>query len=321
MSLLSAGLSAGRRGRVISIGECMVELSRGDDGRFGLGFGGDTYNTAIYMARLGVSVAYASLLGDDRYSQGIVDLAKAEAVDVDLIGIVAGRTPGLYMIETAPNGERTFSYWRDRAPARELFNGEHALVVASAMNSAQLIFLSGITLSLYDAHGLDELEAALKAAKLCGARVAIDGNYRPRGWGVNDAGLTRARQVFERFFRLADVALPTFDDEQMLWGDASIEATTARLQSWGIGEVVIKLGANGAQVCSDGTSVHVPVPAPVTAVDTTAAGDSFNAAYLAARLNRELPVAAARAGHVLAGAKVGYRGAIMPRTAMPQDQV
>jgi 2-dehydro-3-deoxygluconokinase len=296
--------------RVVSIGECMVELARQSDGRFVSGYGGDTYNTAVYLARLGVPVAYATKLGDDPYSQGITAAARAEGVATDLIAHVPGRNAGLYMIETAANGERTFHYWRERAPARELFEGEHALVVAAAMNDATLVYLSGITLSLYDAHGLDALEAALGAAKTCGARVAIDGNFRPRGWGGD---ILRARTVFERFLRLADVALPTFDDEQLLWGDTTPQQTLARMAAWGVGEVALKRGADGALVQIGGATVSVPCPQSVTPVDTTAAGDSFNAAYLASRLRAATPEAAALAGHALAARVIQHRGAIIPR--------
>jgi 2-dehydro-3-deoxygluconokinase len=299
-------------GRVISIGECMVELARGPDGRFALGYGGDTYNTAVYLARAGVPTAYATLLGDDPYSRGIADLARTEGVATDLIAHLPGRNAGLYMIETAANGERTFHYWRDRAPARELFDGEQAMAVAAAMNDAALVYLSGITLSLYGTRGLDALEAALQAAKTCGARVAIDGNYRPRGWGGD---VVRARATFERFFRLADVALPTFDDEQMLWGDTAPAQTLARLAGWGIGEVALKRGAEGAITMAAGATTEVAVLNAVTPVDTTAAGDSFNAAYLAARLKGQSPPDAARAGHALAGVVIQHRGAIVPKAA------
>ena len=301
------------RQRVISIGECMVELARGSDGRFGLGFGGDTYNTAVYLARLGIPTAYATQLGDDPYSDGIVAAARAEGVATDLITQVPGRNAGLYMIETSAAGERTIHYWRDRAPARELFDDAEDVRVGAAMKTAALVYLSGITLSLYSAQGLEALEAALKTAKTAGVRVAIDGNYRPRGWG-GDTG--RARATFERFFRLADIALPTYDDEQMLWGDTAPEQTLARLTAWGIGEIALKRGGDGAIVLADGTRTTVPVPKAVTPVDTTAAGDSFNAAYLAARLRAEAPADAARAGHALASIVIRHRGAIVPKDAM-----
>jgi 2-dehydro-3-deoxygluconokinase len=107
-------------GRVVTVGECMVELARGSDGRFGLAYGGDTFNTAAYLARAGVPVSYATAVGDDPYSAGILELARQEGVGTDLVVILKGRMPGLYLIETN-SGERTFWYWRDRAAARDLF--------------------------------------------------------------------------------------------------------------------------------------------------------------------------------------------------------
>src|SRR5947207_4103512 len=112
---------AQQRSRVISIGEVMIELARGGDGRFGIGCGGDTFNTAVYLARAGIDVAYATALGDDPYSDGIAALASAEGVGTDTIVRVPGRMPGLYLIETDPSGERRFYYWRDNSPARDLF--------------------------------------------------------------------------------------------------------------------------------------------------------------------------------------------------------
>ena len=144
--------------RAVAIGECMVELARGTDGRFGQSFGGDTFNTAVYLARAGVPTAYATALGDDPYSDGIVALAEAEAVATDLMIRRPGRMPGLYLIETTPAGERTFHYWRDRSPARELLDGDDADAIGSAIEGAKLVYLSGITLSLYSDLALDRLE-------------------------------------------------------------------------------------------------------------------------------------------------------------------
>jgi 2-dehydro-3-deoxygluconokinase len=309
-------LTFAKAGPVISIGECMVELARGPDGRFGLAFGGDTFNTAVYMARSGADVAYATALGDDSYSDGIRALARAEGVADDLIASKPGRMPGLYMIETSASGERSFAYWRDRAPARELFDGGGSPALLASMADARLIYFSGVTLSLYGEAGRDAFAAALSAAKSNGARIAMDNNFRPRGWG-SDAASARAnaRPVFERFWRLADIALPTFDDEQALWDDASPSATASRLAALGVAEIVVKNGADGATVCSGGLGVEVACPGRITPVDTTAAGDSFNGGYLAARLRGEPPAAAALAGHRLAGIVIQHRGAIVPRDA------
>lgn len=299
-------------GCAVSIGECMVELARGDDGRFGLGFGGDTYNSAVYMARLGLKVAYATALGDDPYSAGIMASAQAEGLDTRAILTVPGRTPGLYLIETN-RGERTFHYWRDRAPARELFELPDTGKVIEMMRTASIIYLSGVTLSLYSPKGLDHFAEALTEARKSGTRVVMDSNFRPRGW-AGDAAETR--KVFQRFWALADIALPTFDDEAALWGDAEPAATIARLSALGPSEIVAKLGADGALAWAGGDPVLIPCPRAITPVDTTAAGDSFNAAYVAARRNGAKLADAVFAGHRLAGIVIEHPGAVVPRAAM-----
>jgi 2-dehydro-3-deoxygluconokinase len=296
--------------RVVSIGEVMIEMTRGSDGRFAIGCGGDTFNTAVYLARSGIDVAYATALGDDRYSDGIVSLASVEQIDTDLIMRVPGRLPGLYLIETNPAGERTFNYWRDVAPARELFELADWGRIAEGILSARLVYFSGITLSLYSNIGLGRFLAILEMARKQGVRIAFDSNYRPRAW---KGDLARTRTVFSEALKRVDVAMPTFDDEALLWGDGSPEATIERLQSFGIGEIVVKNGPNSALVVAGGHREFIAVPSVVMPVDTTAAGDSFNAGYMAARLLGTDPGEAAVAGHNLAAEVIQHRGAIVPR--------
>jgi 2-dehydro-3-deoxygluconokinase len=300
------------KNRVISIGEVMVELSRGADGRYGFAFGGDTFNTSVYLARAGIPVSYATAMGDDPYSDGLLALAAAEGVSSELITRVPGRMPGLYMIETDGKGERKFYYWRDTSPARDVFELDNWANLCEQLLTARLIYFSGITLSLYSNTGLGRFLATLELARKQGVKVAFDGNFRPRGWKGDAA---RARTVFTEALKRVDIALPTFEDEAMLWGDTNPEATVARLQAYGIGEIAVKNGQENA-LCADRNGREtVPVPEVVQPIDTTAAGDSFNAAYLAARLNGENPVQAAMAAHGLAGQVIRHRGAIMPRAA------
>jgi len=297
---------------VIAIGEVMIELSRGTDGRYGLAFGGDTFNTAVYLARAGVQVSYATALGDDPYSDNLMAFADAEGVASDLVTRLPGRMPGLYLIETDAAGERRFYYWRDTSPARELFELPDWSRLAERLLTARLIYFSGITLSLYSNLGLGRFLATLEMAREKGVKIAFDGNYRPRGW---KGDVARTRTVFMEALKRVDMALPTFDDEATLWGDTSPDATVNRLQAFGIGEIVVKNGQNAALVALQGQRELVPVPEIVQAVDTTAAGDSFNAAYLASRLNGEDPAPSVTNAHKLAGQKIRHRGAIMPRAA------
>jgi 2-dehydro-3-deoxygluconokinase len=301
-----------RRRPIISVGECMVELARGGDGRFGLAYGGDTFNTSVYLARAGAEVSYATALGDDPYSAGILNLARHEGVGTTLITIATGRMPGLYLIETSAKGERTFHYWRDRSPARELFDGPGAEAIVTSMQQAGLVFFSAVTLSLYSTAGLARFAEALQRARIAGTTIVMDGNYRPRGW-QNDP--EQARGVIHRFWALTDLALPTFDDEALLWGDADATATIARLRALGAREVAVKLGQDGALVATDGVPTAVPAPTRIAPIDTTGAGDSFNAAYLAARMQGRTPIIAAQDGNRLAGIVIQHRGAVVPAEA------
>jgi 2-dehydro-3-deoxygluconokinase len=300
--------------RVIAVGEVMIELSRGSDGRFGLSCSGDTFNTAIYLARAGVDVAFATALGDDRHSDRILALAAAEGIGHDLILRVPGRVPGLTLIDLGEAGERNYSHWRDAAPARELFELPSWPAIAEALTSARMIYFSGITLSLYSNTGLGRFIATLELARKSGTKVVFDGNFRPKGWRGD---LARTRTVYIEALKRVDIALPAYDDEAVLWGDPSPEATVDRLQAFGIGEITVKNGPHSALVASDSHREFVPVLEVVEPLDTTAAGDSFNAAYLAARLAGESPAAAASAGHKLAAQKIRHRGAIMPRASAP----
>ena len=298
--------------RVIAVGEVMIEMARGDAG-FAMSCGGDTFNTAVYLARAGIDVSFATALGDnDPFSRSILALAAAEGVKTDVVLLAPGRLPGLCLIEPDAAGKRQHYHWRVGSPARDLFELPDWGRVAASLLDARLVYFSGVTLSLYSNAGLGRFLAALELARQQGVKVAFDGNFRPHGWRGD---LPRARTVFIEALKRADIALPAFDDEAVLWGDASPEQTIARLQAFGIAEIVVKNGPHSALIAADGRIEAVPVPEVVEPVDATAAGDSFNAGYLAARLKGESPAAAAGAAHRLAGAKIQHRGALMPRSA------
>jgi 2-dehydro-3-deoxygluconokinase len=299
--------------KVACIGECMVEFAQSDGNLFRRGFGGDTLNTALYLSRLGIDTSYVTALGDDPLSEAMLSAWRVENIRTDDVLRVPGRVPGLYMIERDARGERSFLYWRDRAPARELFDRADDSMLERLADFDWLYF-SGISLSLYGETGRAKLRELLAAARKRGGRIAFDGNYRPRGWADKET----AQRAFSEILALVDLALPTLDDEQMLFGDADAEACVARLKAAGIGEVVVKRGALGCLIDADGARSDIAPPHALQPVDTTAAGDSFNAGYLAARINGAPPKEAARIGHRLAGAVIMTPGAVIPRDAMPK---
>jgi 2-dehydro-3-deoxygluconokinase len=303
-----------RASSIALFGECMIELREEPDGRLSRGYGGDVLNTAVYLSRLLGNVAtirFITVMGDDAFSEDMIASWVDEGICCDSVGRKSSALPGLYLVQTDASGERQFHYWRNAAPARDLLEPEWQTIQDRIFDSSW-IYLSGITLAISSEAGRERLVSGLAKAKERGVTIAFDGNYRPALWGDADI----ARSWHRRLWSLTDIALPSADDEKNLFLDADIVATAHRLGDYGISEIAIKQGV-GPVILSDGKA-HTSVPVPVVrqVVDTTAAGDSFNAGYLAARLVGRSPDEAAKKGMELASCVVQHRGAIIDKDQM-----
>lgn len=301
---------------MLCLGECMVELVEKPDGTLTRGMGGDTFNTALYLARLGVPTGYVTALGDDPFSTEMLASWKQEGIDTRFVALVPGRVPGLYLIRTDDSGERSFFYWRDSAPVRQLFDLPQTEAIVAALAGAGVIYLSGITLSLFGAADRDRLFGALVKARSAGAKVAFDSNFRPRGWPDRAV----ARSVFVRIFAMSDIVFVSVEDYAQLFGVDDPEAIIGAIRQAGVPEAVVKLPSPSCVLVTAQAAETVEAEPVANVVDTTAAGDSFAAAYLAVRCGRDGSAReAALAGHRLAGTVVQHRGAIIPMAAMPAE--
>jgi 2-dehydro-3-deoxygluconokinase len=299
--------------RVACIGECMIELGQLDlyAGTARIGFAGDTLNTATYLARLGVSVAYVTNLGMDAFSDRMAAGWQDEGIDVSLVGRDATRLPGIYAIETDAAGERSFRYWREASAARTLFAGAGARL--EDLDGFDVIYLSGITLAILPSDVRASLIAKAADLKAGGKQVIFDTNYRPRLWPDE----ATARDCFAAMWAATTLALPSYDDEERLFPGQTPVQVLHRIAALGPSEVVLKNGAVGPLIRHSGQTLQTALPPAARVVDTSGAGDSFNAGYLAARLAGRPPTDAAAAGHSVASTVIGHHGAVIPRAAMP----
>lgn len=305
--------------RIVIVGEAMLELS-GATGPVRLGQaltltqGGDTLNTAFCLARLGQSVSYVTALGTDPYSDAMIAAWQDEGIDTAHVLRHPARMPGLYAIRTDARGERSFHYWRDLSAAREMFDLPGSDEAAEAAERADWLYFSGITLSILPEDGRERLLALAKAVRSRGGRVAFDPNFRSRGWPDPAA----ARGLFNRLAPDIDLLLPSLDDEDALFGPAEPAVHMARWRTAGTGLIVAKQGEKGCWVLDAGADApvhHAGMPAE-RVVDTTGAGDCFNAGFLAAILAGAGSAEAALRACTLARAVVGYPGAIPPAKAI-----
>lgn len=284
--------------KVACIGEAMIELSMANDDAQ-IGIAGDTLNTAIYLHRSApdLIVEYVTCLGDDPFSARIRNFVSGQGVGTSAIRTIAGASPGLYAITTAPDGERSFTYWRANAAARQLFSdGDFG-----SLDHYDTLYISGISMAILPHDIRLALIDYLRTSKI---RLVYDSNYRPRLWDSTD----HARAITSAMWARADIALPSIDDEMALFEQTAAQVTARFAKHNGQG--ALKRGPEGP--ISIGDAVTQSYPAAAHVIDTTAAGDSFNGGYLGALLSGHPQADALMAGHTLAAQVVQHHGAIMP---------
>ena len=289
----------------------MVELSLDGAGSTAqLGFAGDTLNTAIYLAREmpgAHDVSFVTCLGTDAFSDRMIAFVESEDVRPAVIRHEE-RIPGLYAISTDERGERSFSYWRDSSAARTMFQSGGAPDFA-ALDGYDVVYLSAITLAILPSEIRLALLEWIAGFRSNGGLFAFDSNYRPRLWESVDA----ARETVSGAWRQCDIGLPSVDDEMALFGDRDGQAALQRLEGYGIVVGALKRGAEGPVPINADANPGNQYPAAGSVVDTTAAGDSFNGAFLSVYLAGGSLDEAMMAGHNRAARVIGMRGAIVPR--------
>jgi 2-dehydro-3-deoxygluconokinase len=302
--------------RIAIIGECMIELNGTPFGNMQQAYGGDSLNTAVYMARTAgqsVEIDYISALGIDAISDGMVSRWQQEGINTEHVLRDKTRQPGLYLIQLDDQGERTFLYWRNQSAARYIVRHPDFAQIELHLQTVDMVYVSGISLAILPAEDRQQLVTLLEQLASSGVEIAFDSNYRPGLWDNAD----EARNCYKQILSFTSLALVTDDDEEALWGDTSSQATLDRLQSAGVKKVVLKMGPRGCLYSDFNTKTpELIATTPVdTVIDTTSAGDSFNAGFLAGYLTNKTPPEAALQGHQLAGTVIQHKGAIIPTFA------
>lgn len=308
------------------IGECMIELSTitndgvkdnsdSTDIAIKQSFGGDSMNTAIYLKKLAgdaIDVHYISGMGTDLLSKKLIKQWQDYGINTDSVLLDPVKHAGLYMIQNDASGERTFQYWRNDSAAKYLVQHNNFNDIINKLNSVDAIYLSGISLAILPEEDCNTMLSHLEQLAKKGIIIIFDSNYRPALWSSK----IHCQQISQKMYSLSTLALVTFDDEHELWEDESLDACRTRLHQQGIKELVIKDGENGCQysintALFDTQIEYYPTKKVSHVVDTTAAGDSFNAGFLAYWLQSNPIKHCAYAGNQVAGQVIQQKGAIV----------
>ena len=298
--------------KIVLMGECMLELRQAKGDVMNRSFAGDTFNTAVYMKRTFAQqdIAFMTAVGQDSISQQMVSACSSENLNNQHVFAQSERNPGIYLVQTDEQGERSFLYWRDSSAAKQVMQYVDQQAIAE-LCKADLFFFSGISIAILEPQDRDAFWAMLAQLKQAGVKIGFDPNYRPRLWNSAD----EAKTEFAKAYAASDIMLPGVDDFKQLYAIDSLDDILTFCQPFNIQELVLKNGPESVYCQLDGKLTHVAITPVTNVLDTTSAGDSFNGVYLGARLAGHSVTSAVNLASVAAGIVIQHPGAIAPADA------
>ncbi|MBA3476997.1 MAG: sugar kinase [Lautropia sp.] len=293
--------------RIVCLGEPMLEFNRQEDGRYLAGHGGDTSNCAIAAARQGASVGYLTCLGNDAFGDSFMTLWATEGVDASEVRRDPQAHTAVYFVDHA-DGEHRFTYLRAGSAASRMTPQS---LPQAYIAGAEMLHVSGISQAISDS-ACDTVFQAIALARASGVTVSYDTNLRLKLWP-----LERARAITHAAMRDCDIAMPGLEDAVHLTGLDEPDAIADFYLNLGAGTVALTLGRAGTLVATAQRRERISVR-EVAAVDATAAGDTFDGAFLAELLEGRDPFAAARYANAAAALSTLGFGAVAPMPSRAQ---
>ncbi len=293
---------------IVSIGEPMVEFCASQEGRLGdvieytRGWGGDTSNFIVAVARLGGKAGYVCRLGGDEFGRSFLDLWRREGVDASRVVVELSGFTAVYFISLTGGGGHDFTYYRAGAAASRYSTVDLDL---SYLRGTRLLHTSGISLAVSPSLR-EACLTSMQEVKAAGGRATFDINMRTKLWDIGTA-----RASCEEAFRLSDVVFASIEDVNTLYGIQSPKEAAARLRGFGPGTVVVKHGGEGCLV-SSGSEVFESPGYRVQVVDTTGAGDAFDGAFALASLEGWEPRRCAAFANAVGALTATGLGAVAP---------
>jgi 2-dehydro-3-deoxygluconokinase len=293
---------------ILSIGEPMAEFCASDLGHLGQvesfkrGWGGDTSNFIVAVARLGGIAGYICKLGGDSFGASFLNLWAREGVDASRVITEPDGFTAVYFISLKPGGGHDFTYYRAGASATRFSPADLDL---EYIRQAKALHNSGITLAVGDRLREASL-LAMKEAKSRGALISFDINMRPKLWPT-----PIARESCEEALSLSDIVFASMEDMKTLYGIEEPQNAAEKLRALGVHTAVIKHGGEGCLVVSGSKSFTSP-GFRVNILDTTGSGDAFDGAFVLATLEGWSPKRVASFANAVGALTATGLGAVAP---------
>lgn len=288
---------------LIALGECLVEFTRRNDGAWNAGFAGDAVNILVHASRLGRQCGFVSCVGNDLFTPLILDGLQREGIEIAQVRRLINHRNGLYFIENDASGEPAFHFWRTESAATTTLGDGDIGAIASYVSRARFMVITGVTLAVMKE--VERMAELLSMARKSGTQIVLDSNYREALWNSR----VEYRERINRVLPYTSIFLPSMSDIARAWNGREAEDLCSEWDAMGIDTIVVKNGANGALHFDGGCLVGIPPLPDAVVVDTTGAGDAFNAGFLSARIDDATVLDAIDAGQRSAVLILAVRGA------------
>ncbi|MDC3186878.1 PfkB family carbohydrate kinase [Pelagibacteraceae bacterium] len=291
---------------VCSIGEAMIEISNIKNSLYNQSFAGDTLNFCNYLDKKKLNAFFLSAIGKSEINQSLLDFVKSKNISTKYIKQINQFEIGLYLIKNKDNGEKQFFYWRDESAAKQYFNNIDFLNLYKELKNFDYIYFSGITLSIIHISKLNNFIKLLNLLKSKKIKIVFDFNIRPSRWNKKNLNI-----FLDTVLKFVDICFLSGEDMNYWKNKNNIKSYEQIVRKYKLKHSIFRKNAKFTYVFLNKTSYVFKNKLLKTVVDTSGAGDGFNAAYLSNFIVNNDPVLALKAGSSLGSKIVMKKGAIV----------
>ena len=291
---------------VCSIGEVMIEISNTKNRSYNQSFAGDTLNFCNYLDKKKLNAFFLSAIGKSEINQSLLDFVKSKNISTKYIKQINQFEIGLYLIKNKDNGEKQFFYWRDESAAKHYFNNIDFLNLYKELKNFDYIYFSGITLSIIHISKLSNFIKLLNLLKSKKIKIVFDFNIRPSRWNKKNLN-----NFLDSVLKYVDICFLSGEDMNYWKNKNNIKSYEQIVRKYKLKHSIFRKNAKFTYVFLNKTRYVFKNKLLKTVVDTSGAGDGFNAAYLSNFIVNNDPVLALKAGSSLGSKIVMKKGAIV----------
>ena len=290
---------------ICSIGECMIEMTNVEKELYNYSVAGDTLNFTSYLDQSIFNKFYLTAIGTSDINKGVISFFKKKKINTDLVKKISSKEIGLYLIKNTKRGEKKFYYWRDDSAANFFFNHINKSLFINKY-TFDYIYLTGITLSILDFKNIDKFITNLSVLRKKNSKIIFDFNIRIKRWSKKNLNL-----YLNKILPNVDILFCSGEDLVCWKKNNNIKTFQYILKKFNIYHAIYRKNEEYNYSFYKNKKYMIKNKPIKKVVDTSGAGDGYNAAYLSSFIISNNPQIALNEASKIGAKIVMKKGAIV----------